>query len=157
GPLHRRAEGRPGARRAAHRDDRFARGRLGTEVVHDIRLGEAAMIKKLSIAGALVVIVASALAVGFLAGRARPEAPAVAVRAPYHGPMHPQIVSDRPGHCPICQMTLVRSSDEPRADAAAVASPVPGLASVSLSEDERRLLGARTVTVELAPFTRTTR
>jgi Cu(I)/Ag(I) efflux system membrane fusion protein len=42
----------------------------------------------------------------------------------YHCPMHPGIVSDRPGECPICHMTMVPDGDERHAPAA----PAPAAA-----------------------------
>jgi Cu(I)/Ag(I) efflux system membrane fusion protein len=46
---------------------------------------------------------------GFWLGSERSAAPAAAVaKDVYHCPMHPQIVSDKPGSCPICSMTLVK-------------------------------------------------
>jgi Cu(I)/Ag(I) efflux system membrane fusion protein len=56
---------------------------------------------------------------------AQPRGPDFA-HAKYHCPMHPQIVSDQPGECPICHMTLepmpaVRSSG-PNASASGSAS-----------------------------------
>jgi membrane fusion protein, copper/silver efflux system len=67
---------------------------------------------------AAVVVVSGSVTVGYRFGRAG-SAPTAAVglsatHALYHCPMHPQIVSDKPGQCPICQMTLVRNVDEPR-------------------------------------------
>jgi len=59
--------------------------------------------------------------------------------------MHPQIVSDEPGRCPICNMVLV-----PIAASEAGA----GSSTVSLDDARRTLVGARTVTVEEAPFVR---
>jgi multidrug efflux pump subunit AcrA (membrane-fusion protein) len=51
---------------------------------------------------------------GFWLGSQRGAAPrAAAEQAIYHCPMHPQIVSDRPGVCPICSMTLVRRDAAP--------------------------------------------
>jgi Cu(I)/Ag(I) efflux system membrane fusion protein len=53
---------------------------------------------------------------GFVLGRrsAAPSAPA-AEGAVYRCPMHPQVVSDKPGECPICQMRLVRKEAVPPA------------------------------------------
>jgi RND family efflux transporter MFP subunit len=68
--------------------------------------------------------------------------------------MHPQVVSDRPGSCPICGMALVSN--------ASVAEPTQGPAvagrdTVMLSDRKRRLIGATTVAVVDSPLTRVVR
>lgn len=75
--------------------------------------------KKLMIVVALAVAVSGGLALGYRFGRTeREDAAKSGTGRPgvlYHCPMHPRIVSDKPGHCPICQMTLVKNVDEARA------------------------------------------
>ena len=75
--------------------------------------------KKLMIVVALAVAVSGGLALGYRFGRTQRGAAVEARTARsgvlYHCPMHPQIVSERPGHCPICQMSLVKNVDEARA------------------------------------------
>jgi Cu(I)/Ag(I) efflux system membrane fusion protein len=64
----------------------------------------------------------------------------------YQCSMHPQIVSDRPGTCPICHMDLQLVAEEPAA--AEPASDVPGHAPFTLSTERRQLIGVTTATVE---------
>jgi membrane fusion protein, copper/silver efflux system len=71
----------------------------------------------------------------------------------YHCPMHPAVVQDHPGECPICSMTLVpkpkgkvkasgkAAPPEPKAD-------VPGLGPVDLTPERVQLIGMRTATVK---------
>jgi Cu(I)/Ag(I) efflux system membrane fusion protein len=66
--------------------------------------------------------------------------------------MHPQIVRDRPGECPICGMTLVPKLRASSGDgsATAAASAPPGLAAVDLTPDRVQLIGMRTAVAERA-------
>jgi Cu(I)/Ag(I) efflux system membrane fusion protein len=69
----------------------------------------------------------------------------------YFCPMHPSVVQDQPGECPICSMTLVsRTRPAPGQRAAAAseaASDVTGLAAVQLSPERIQLIGVRTAPV----------
>jgi hypothetical protein len=56
-------------------------------------------------------------------------ADAPAVKEYYTCPMHPSVISDRPGACPICGMALVRK----KAASPATAADQGGPASVKLS------------------------
>jgi Cu(I)/Ag(I) efflux system membrane fusion protein len=58
--------------------------------------------------------------------------PAAEKSARYICPMHPQIVSDRPGECPICHMTLVLAPEAPPPPPAS-ASAAPAISSSASS------------------------
>jgi Cu(I)/Ag(I) efflux system membrane fusion protein len=73
----------------------------------------------------------------------------------YYCPMHPSVVQDHPGECPICSMTLVRKtagkanpSAASGAGKTARAAGVPGLADVDLPPERIQLIGMRTATVK---------
>ena len=57
-------------------------------------------------------------------GRREPATTVVAdnarAAAKYHCPMHPSVVSDKPGNCPICSMKLVPINGETTAGAGKV-------------------------------------
>ena len=69
----------------------------------------------------------------------------------YYCPMHPTVTSDKPGHCPLCGMTLEKRSAAPQADAAtqlaASGKLEPGLGGLTLSSEQRVLANVKTVQV----------
>jgi Cu(I)/Ag(I) efflux system membrane fusion protein len=75
----------------------------------------------------------------------------------YYCPMHPQIVQDRPGDCPICNMRLVPKPEGPLKASptmqpsaretpapGASAAPVPGLVPVDIPIERVQKIGVRT-------------
>jgi membrane fusion protein, copper/silver efflux system len=82
----------------------------------------------------------------------------------YYCPMHPSVVRDHPGECPICSMTLVRKeagkvipaatlgpATTATTTTAAVPGPdttVPGLRAIDLSPERIQLIGMRTAPVK---------
>lgn len=95
------------------------------------------------------------LALGLLAGllmgggallalRPRPQMTAKAAATAFQCPMHPQIIQDHTGACPICGMDLVVMEG-----ATDLQSPGPdGMVSVQISPERQQLIGLRTVKVE---------
>ena len=67
----------------------------------------------------------------------------------YHCPMHPQIVQDRPGECPICGMTLVPIAEAP-ATATAPTSPATSAAPPPDAGPSSRTEGSHRVSVPRA-------
>jgi Cu(I)/Ag(I) efflux system membrane fusion protein len=122
---------------------------------------------------ALMAVIA-ALSVSYSFGLSASGSVSEAVR--YYCPMHPQVVQDHPGECPICSMTLVEkehgskapSNDapntaqggEPEAPANAMGNPahthgasplpaVPGLVPIELGLDRVQNIGVRTAAAVL--------
>jgi len=63
----------------------------------------------------------------------------------YYCPMHPTYISDKPGTCPICGMTLVPMKEEKPASGA----PAPqGLATVTITPERQQLIGVQFGQVE---------
>ncbi len=66
----------------------------------------------------------------------------------YTCPMHPTIVSDKPGSCPICGMALVKRTPAP-----ATATASAGVGAVSLSPEQRVTANVKTIRVALDTHT----
>lgn len=63
----------------------------------------------------------------------------------YTCPMHPSVVSDKPGSCPVCGMTLVRKSGPPQTRL----ERAKELSAVSLSPTQRVLANIATATARM--------
>jgi len=115
--------------------------------------------------GALLLVLAVGLAAGGgAAWLLRPPSPAAGAgaakaeaRTLYTCPMHPTIVSDHPGDCPICGMALVKAGpgtgggQDGSGGHAHGASTAPGLATVSIDPQRQQLIGLRTMPVTRGP------
>lgn len=62
----------------------------------------------------------------------------------YRCPMHPEIVRDQPGSCPICGMTLVKIEQPTDAAGSGPAGPAPAAGEVRISPAVINNLGVRT-------------
>ena len=119
----------------------------------------------MSIVRWVLVALTAVLAVGSIAsyaGTHTGRASSVPSGQLYHCPMHPAIVQDHPGECPICGMTLVpkpegkkpepglttSSPDAKPATAMEAPAGVPGLTAVDLTPERIQLIGMRTATVK---------
>ena len=133
---------------------------------------------------AMMLALAMMPAAGCSNKAATQDVPAKASQSRYHCPMHPQIVSDKPGECPICGMALVRAENKaesnsrrlgetprptgiqeiPPGRAKPQAEPtlfqqiaVDGLAQVIITPETRQRMGLTVGTVEKRMMTRTLR
>lgn len=92
---------------------------------------------------AVLVLMAALTAAPFATGCRREEAPVTAGSQRYQCSMHPQIVSDRPGTCPICGMRLTPVEQGGEAPAAGERKPIfyrhpmrPDVTSPTPAKDE---------------------
>jgi len=76
----------------------------------------------------------------------------------YICPMHPSVVSDSPGKCPICGMDLVLAEPTaPGANAGSSTGQIPGLATVTITPEARQRMGLAFETIRLRPLVRNLR
>ncbi len=90
--------------------------------------------------------------------RERASSQGVARAVKYTCPMHPSVVSDRPGQCPICGMDLVLV--EPanmRSGMETSTSQVPGLVAVTIHPEARQRMGLALDTIGKRSLSRTLR
>lgn len=78
-----------------------------------------------------------------------PTAPAAAEHL-WVCPMHPKVVQDHPGDCPICGMKLVLQAPAP-AEGNPSSSGVPGLATINVDPERQKLIGLTTAEVTRGP------
>jgi len=102
----------------------------------------------------VLAISVSAVAGGsilFSSGCRKSGAPTATERR-YHCPMHPDVVRDGPGDCPICGMKLVPIEEGgPRAPGTGTKAPEL-LAAVTIDARKQQMMGLRTIAVKKAPF-----
>lgn len=106
-------------------------------------------LRRMEIVRWAIVVVAAFVAVGswwtYLHAENRDAGSAH--HAKYHCPMHPNVVSDVPGSCPICGMSLeliAPSSTSPNMED--LDSGVPGASAVTLTFDRMQAIGVKMAT-----------
>ena len=110
--------------------------------------------RALAIALALT-FAAGLIAVTFTSG-CRKAADQQVDAAKYQCPMHPTVVSDKPGDCPICNMRLVPVQEE-EVEEGQGESALRGLATVAITSETRQLMGLTLGTVEKRMLSREVR
>lgn len=95
-----------------------------------------------------IVLATALVACGTIWHFAATPGAGAAVGQRYYCPMHPSVVQDHPGQCPICSMTLV-----PMPQATVPATPAPsaapaGMAPVELTPERIQLIGMKTAVVK---------
>jgi RND family efflux transporter MFP subunit len=109
-----------------------------------------------------LVLVAAGIG-GYLAyrQRARASAPAAKAGQLWTCPMHPQIIRDEPGNCPICGMALEPVPESARESAQAAAGEthkgIEGHGVVHIDPEHQQLIGVVTTTVSRRPLDRIVR
>jgi Cu(I)/Ag(I) efflux system membrane fusion protein len=97
----------------------------------------------------MAIIAIASIVHGF--GLVKKSGTAQAAHETWYCPMHPSVVQDHPGECPICGMSLVkREATAVAADAGA--SSVPGLTAIDLTSERVQLIGMKTAKATRAPL-----
>ncbi|MEJ5362609.1 MAG: efflux RND transporter periplasmic adaptor subunit [Spirochaetota bacterium] len=97
----------------------------------------------------IVVIVIVIVAIVFIVSNYRQNIPDnTASKVTYTCPMHPQIISDKPGSCPICGMDLVPVEEEKKKELHKEHQNISQYAAISLDE-KAHILGLTYETVEI--------
>ncbi len=127
------------------------------------------------VAAAVMALLVTVAGVGWFvtnrSGQPGETAETAAGVAKYHCPMHPTMVSDRPGDCPICGMRMVPIEEEDTHEATGHAAPadasapeaerqapaVADRAAVRLSAQKQQLIGAKITEVVRSPLRRVIR
>jgi Cu(I)/Ag(I) efflux system membrane fusion protein len=76
-------------------------------------------------------------------------APAAAAHDVWQCPMHPSIVQDHPGDCPVCGMKLVKAAGG--AGSGAGGAPPAGLSAVTIDSGRQQLIGLKLAHAERGP------
>jgi len=101
----------------------------------------------------LVATLGAALVpVGALLTGCTHEGAETAVATKYTCAMHPQIVRDKPGDCPICGMKLVPIGPDRTPVSTPAAAGREALAPLTIDAAKRQLLGLKTVAARRGPF-----
>ena len=95
---------------------------------------------------AVAILLLAAVGVWFWAGSGKTETQQVVETEHeyYTCPMHPSVISDRPGACPVCGMALVKKTAQQEIDSKELAA----LGAVSLSPTQRVVANVSTVRAE---------
>jgi len=72
----------------------------------------------------------------------------------YHCPMHPNYISDKPGTCPICGMTLVPMEEAEPHEMDRMKPEPPGRAPIAVTPTQRQMIGVTTAQVEMKDLTK---
>ncbi|HUM03623.1 MAG TPA: efflux RND transporter periplasmic adaptor subunit [Thermoanaerobaculia bacterium] len=109
----------------------------------------------------LVIVLTAALSAvaggsALLSSGCRKEGGSAAAVRRYQCPMHPEIVREDPGDCPVCGMKLLPIGEEAQR-AAGAGTPAPsgepaGQSTVTIEAAKRQLLGLKTTVVTRAPI-----
>ena len=117
--------------------------------------------RRLLLVVAVVILLVAAVGAGYLLGHHRGAPTAAAHKIVYQCPMHPFIISDKPGNCPICGMTLVPVEEGATGGTAAATGEqmkgIEGMAAIEITPEMQQSIGVKTDLVKRMPLEKTIR